>query len=58
MPQTQSQPHKPLGLKKSPSVVFSWPAFASNTRAEDVMDPIKNLVQVRSTDTIRSVLWV
>lgn len=58
MPQTQTQPHKSMGLRKSPSVVFSWPAFASNTHAEDVLIPIKNLVQVKSTDTIRSVLWV
>ena len=52
---------KALGLKemkKSPSAVFSWPMFVTNSSSEAVMAPIKNVVQVRSTDTVRSVLWV
>jgi predicted transcriptional regulator len=46
------------GMKKSPSSVFSWPAFVSNSSTKDVMNPLKNVIQVRSTDSVRSVLWV
>jgi len=45
-------------MKKSPSSVFSWPSFVNNSSAKDIMHPIKNAIQVRSTDTVRSVLWI
>jgi CBS domain-containing protein len=45
------------GLKRSPSAVFSWPTFITESLTSDVMAPIKSLVQVKATDTIRSVLW-
>lgn len=44
-------------MKKSPSTVFAWPSFATTTKTEEIMAPMANIVQVRSTDTIRSVLW-
>ena len=44
-------------MRKSPSSVFSWPAFANISMTKDIMTPLTNLVQVRSTDTVRSVLW-
>lgn len=44
-------------LKRSPSFVYSWPAFVNSTTCNAITVPIKGVVQVRSTDTIRSVLW-
>jgi len=46
------------GMKKSPSNVFSWPAFISTSTAKEVMSPIRNAVTARSTESVRSVLWV
>lgn len=52
-------------MKRSPSAVFSWPSFVNNKSVREIVQPItKNglhpngLVQVRSTDSARSVLWV
>eukprot|EP00026_Physarum_polycephalum_P011375 Phypoly_transcript_11594.p1 GENE.Phypoly_transcript_11594~~Phypoly_transcript_11594.p1 ORF type:complete len:354 (+),score=33.19 Phypoly_transcript_11594:11-1072(+) len=44
-------------LKRTPSAVFSWPSFVTEAHTQDVVVPFKSLVQVRATDTIRSVLW-
>lgn len=45
------------GMKRSPSSVFSWPAFVNTSSTKDLVKPIQTLVQVRSTDSVRSVLW-
>lgn len=45
------------GLKRTPSSVFSWPAFINTSSTKELEKPIKTIVQVRSTDSVRSVLW-
>lgn len=44
-------------LKRTSSGVFSWPAFINQATTQDLVVPVKSLVQVRATDTVRSVLW-
>jgi hypothetical protein len=57
VPNDNKQPPRRV-LKRTPSGVFSWPSFVTDAHPQDVFVPFKSLVQVRATDTIRSVLWV
>jgi len=45
-------------MRKSPSSVFSWPNFINISVAKDIMQPIRNLVHVRASDSVRSALWI
>jgi len=47
-----------MKMRKSSSSVFSWPTFITISVAKDIVQPIRSLVQVRSSDSMRSALWI
>jgi len=45
------------GTRKSSSAVFSWPMFINKSVAKEIMKPVRNPLTVRSSDSVRSILW-